>query len=211
MSDYYLADGGHVLISGSTGARDGYGGKSVLANWWYSNLVENGWRDLGVYVNPKGHSFVDGRTVRSLHGFAQSYRSGTRVFDYQSKDPDAIVETVRQIGDEAVIVFDEAQMYRDSDALNETLAMYGNLDEGSIRGLVVTQRPWNLSEELRANCPVKIWVGPITNEGHNFFQSEQMAAVANELDGQMDPYHWAVTDAGELQTVNSPVPESYAR
>lgn len=35
----------------------------------------------------------------------------------------------------------------------------------SIRSLGLTQLAWNLPEELRANMPVKIWVGHLGNEG----------------------------------------------
>jgi hypothetical protein len=52
---YYLTDGGHVLISGATGAKEGYGGKTVTANWWFSEAVRKGWHDMGIFINPKGH------------------------------------------------------------------------------------------------------------------------------------------------------------
>lgn len=207
---YYLADGGHVLISGSTGAKDGYGGKTVLANWWSSNLVDRGHRDLAVFVNPKRHSFLEGRTVSSLKGMAEAYRAGARVLDYQGGRVDDVVRFLKELPGEKVAVFDEAQDYGDFEGLDWVLSQGGNLDSGSIRGLVVTQRPWNLGEQLRANMPVKVWVGPVTNEGKSFFQSEQMETVARELSGEIEAYHWAVTDAGELQEVNGPVPEAYA-
>jgi hypothetical protein len=207
---YYLADGGHVLISGSTGARDDYGGKTVLANWWMDNLVQKGHRDVALFLNPKRHGFIEGQTVHTVKGLAESYRAGNRVFDVRDTQPDKWVNFLLSLGRDAVVVFDEAQTYGDAEGLNDTLAMYGNRDDGSIRGLVITQRPWNLSEELRANMPVKVWVGPITNEGRRFFETEQMGTVADRLEGAMKPYHWAVTDAGELQEVNEPVPEGYA-
>jgi len=207
---YYLADGGHVLISGSTGAKKGYGGKSVLANWWFSLLVEKGHRDLGVFINPKQHGFVRGQSVSTLKGFAESYKAGNRLFNVRAESPDEWIETLLHLEDDAVVVFDEAQSYGGSEALQDTLAMYGNRDGATIRGIVVTQRPWNLSEELRANMPVKVWVGPITNEGESFFDTEKMQTIGQELKGEMEPYQWAVTDAGELQEVNAPVPEEYA-
>jgi hypothetical protein len=211
MNDmYYLTDSGHVLVSGSTGARDDYGGKTVLCNWWFSKLVEEGWRDMGVFINPKGHSFVRGRTVSTLKGLAESYRAGNRLFDFRSDDPDSAIQTLRQLPGEKVIVADEAQSYRKSEQLNWVLSQGGNLDSGSIRALVVTQRPWNLSEELRANMPVKIWVGPVTPEGEKFFQVEQMRGEIDEVRANAGAYKWAVTDAGQYQHTNPPVPEAYA-
>lgn len=217
MSDrYYLTDGGHVLISGATGAKEGYGGKTVTANWWFSNAVEKGWYDQGVFINPKGHGWLEGREIHSLQGLAQSYRSGQRLFnihvphDDAERAVDGVIEFFRNVDGDTIVVFDEAQAYRDSRELSWVLSQGGNLDGGAFTGLVITQRPWSLSETKRMNLPVKIWVGPVTSEGRKFFQTEQMQSVADELDGEMQPYHWAVTDAGELQHVNPPVPEAYA-
>jgi len=86
---YYLTDGAHCLISGATGAGDDYGGKSVLANWWFQQSVERGWHDVGVFFDPKGLGYVsrsdDVRRVRTLKGLAQSYRAGYRLFDYYAR------------------------------------------------------------------------------------------------------------------------------
>lgn len=207
---YYLTDNGHVLISGATGARDDYGGKTVLANWWFSSEVEKGHRHMGVFINPKGHGFINGRSVRSLKGIAESYRAGHRLFNVHTDTPEPYIEWMKQMPGEKVAVFDEAQQYADNDVFQWVLNQGGNLDEGSIRALVVTQRPWNMPEPVRLNMPVKIWVGPMTPEGRKFFQAEQMPELADDLDGEIQPYHWAVTDAGELQHVNPPVPAKYA-
>lgn len=214
MSDrYYLTDGGHVLISGSTGAKEGYGGKTATANWWFEQSVKKGRHDLGLFINPKGHGHIRGTAVSSLKGLAESYRAGERLFNVTTADPDPYVQMLTKLPGEKIVVFDEAQQYRDSEALNWVLSQGGNLDSGSITALVLTQRPWNLTEELRANLPVKIWVGPVTPEGRKFFQTEQMVGVGEQIADQMKaygPYHWAVTDAGELQHVNPPVPAEYA-
>ena len=211
---YYLTDGGHVLISGATGAKEDYGGKTTTANWWFEQSVERGWHDQGVFLNPKKHSNIRGRTVSTLKGLAESYREGYRLFDWQGavdeESVDAIVQFFAELSGETVIVFDEAQSYRDADGLDWVLSQGGNLDSGSFTALVLTQRPWNLSEELRANLPVKIWVGPVTSEGRKFFEVEHMKRVGQQLKDEMEPYHWAVTDGGEYQHVNPPVPGEYA-
>lgn len=216
MTDrYYLTDGGHVLISGATGAKETYGGKTTTANWWFTQSVEQGWHDVGLFINPKGHRFVNGKNGQSrpystLKGVAQGYRAGSRLFSVETSDPDPYIQFLRQLPGEKIVVFDEAQSYRDSETLDWVLSQGGNLDGGSFTGLVLTQRPWNLPEELRANLPVKIWVGPITSEGRKFFEVEHMRDVARQLEGEMEPFHWAVTDGGEFQHVNPPVPSSYA-
>lgn len=221
---YYLPPGGgHVLIAGATGTKDEYGGKTVTANWWWRQSYAKGWHDLAVYINPKGHSnigkAIDGTdpvTVDSLREFASAYREGERIFDYQLawgnevEAHEELIETLRELPGEKIVVHDEAQRYRDSRMLDWSLSQGGNLDEGSIRSLVITQRPWNLSETLRANMPVKIWVGPLTSEGRNYFQSENMHDAIPKIQEATGPFRWNVTDGGEYQHTNEPVPERYA-
>jgi len=217
----YLTGGSHVLISGATGAGDAYGGKSVLANWWVERSVATGWSDLGLVYNPKGLGYVRGRTVRSLEELAERYRAGDRLFDfrppstYGAEEHTPVVETLRQLPGSKIIAHDEAQAYKDSEGLSWSLAQGGNMDNSaeptdSIRSLVVTQRPWNLSEELRANAPIKIWVGPATSEGARFFRSERMGSAWSEVEESTGPYRWSITDAGEFVTTAEPVPEEYA-
>jgi len=211
---YYLTDGGHVLIAGATGARDDYGGKSVLANWWYSELVEKGHRDVGLYLNPKGHSFVEGAHGRSLSELAEAYRRGKRRLSLDVQAPDAAIgfleELIGREGSSAVAVLDEAWAYAGSQKVNEAVRQLGNLDGGGIRSLVVSQRAWDLPDAVLNSCPVKVWVGPLTSEGKRYFETMGMSEVGDALDGRMGAYQWAVVDGGELQEINDPVPEAYA-
>lgn len=228
MSDpYYLTDGAHALISGATGAGSEYGGKSVLANWWFQQSVSKGWHDLGVFFDPKGLGFVAGddvRRVRSLKGLAESYRAGYRLFDYypQASGDDLedehsrLVEMLRQLGGKKILVHDEAQSYAATDnSLEWCLSQGGNMSNSSeatddIRSLVVTQRAWNLPEILRANLPLKVWVGPMGNEARKFFKSEQMTRAAEKVEQHTGQYRWSVTDGGDYVTTHDPVPEEYA-
>lgn len=207
---YYLTDGGHILISGSTGAKAEYGGKTTTSNWWFEQSVQSGWNDFGVFVNPKGHSSIRGNTVSTLKGFAESYRAGNRLFDFRTDNADGVVKMMKQLPGRKIVVFDEAQSYADSDEVGWVLSQGGNLDSGSFTALTVTQRPWNLSEEWRANMPVKVWCGPVTPEGERFFRSESMGPAIEKVKEDMAPYHWAVTDGGEYQHTNAPVPKEYA-
>lgn len=208
MGDYFLTDGGHVLIAGATGARDDYGGKTVLANWWADQLVELGHRQVSLFVNVKEHSFVRGREVSTLRGAAQSYRAGYRRFDWRGNPADG-AQWAEELPGEAVIVWDEAWDYSDSETLHAALRMWGNQPE-STRSLVVSQRPYDLSQDIRNNTTITVWVGPVTNEGEQFFDSMKIPDVSDRLKGEMKPYHWAVIDGGELQEVKRPVPEAYA-
>lgn len=225
---YYLNDGSHVLISGATGAGSDYGGKSVLANWWFQKSVLNGWHDVGVFFDPKGLQYVSRsdqvRRVRSLQGLAQSYRAGYRLFDYYPRstekddleqEHERLIQMLRELPGGKIVVHDEAQSYQDSSGLNWCLSQGGNMSNSSeptddVRSLVVTQRPWNLGEELRANMPLKIWVGPFGNEARRFFQGEQMEAAGKKVAELTAPYHWSVTDGGDYVTTHQPVPEKYA-
>jgi hypothetical protein len=222
---YYLSDGSHVLISGATGAGDDYGGKSVLANWWFQKSVSKNHHDMGLFFDPKGLSYVergDVRRVQSLKGLAQSYRAGNRLFAYHPRatgddleaEHDRVVATLRQLPGRKIMVHDEAQSFADG-SLRWCLSQGGNMSNSAeetddIRSLVVTQRPWNLSETLRANMPLKIWVGPFGNEARKFFQSEQMSGAAAKVESNTGPYRWSVTDGGDYITTHAPVPEDFA-
>jgi len=219
----YLTDGSHVLIAGATGSGEQYGGKSVLANWWYNQSVRKGHHDLGVFVDPKGLSFVRKRadsTVSTLEGFAKAFDAGARVIqfcpDYRSLEHDhtRLTAMLRQVSGSKIVVHDEAHEYGDS--LSWYLSQAGNLDNsrsettGSIRSLCVTQRPWNLGENLRANLPLKVWVGPMGSEGRRFFESEQMRQAAEQVEANTGQYRWSVTDAGDFVETNEPVPKKWA-
>lgn len=215
---YYLLDGTHVLIAGATGSGDEYGGKSVLANWWFDQSVRKGHRELGVYINPKRLRFVRGTTVSSLKGMAEAYQSGKRRFDVRFTGEEAhgrLMRMLRRLPGDKIVVHDEAQSYRSAESLDWALSQAGNLahsDEptGDIRSLVVTQRPWNLPEQQRANMPLKIWVGPFGSEAKRFFQSEAMGEAADKVETATGPYRWSVTDGGDYIRTHAPVPAEYA-
>lgn len=58
--------------------------------------------------------------------------------------------------------------------------------------------------------PVKIWVSPLTSEGRKFFQVENVQAVVSDVEAATGAYRWNVTDGGEYQHTNDPVPAEYA-
>jgi len=235
----YLTDGSHVLIAGATGSGEQYGGKSVLANWWYNQSVRQGHHDLGVYFDPKGLSFVRKRadaTVSCIKGkgnekgiadylkddveqHGRNYvdnRVIQYVPDYNSieHEHERLTAFLRQLTGGKIVVHDEAHEYADS--LGWYLSQAGNLDNSesettdSIRSLAVTQRAWNLPDSHRANLPLKIWVGPMGSEGRRFFQSEQMKRAGELVQEHTGQYRWSVTDAGDYVETNGPVPEKYA-
>lgn len=208
MSDpYYLTSGGHVLMSGATGAGARYGGKSSTANYWISNLIEKGWVDTAFVVDPGSgpYSFNEYQTLR---GMAQAYQSGVRRFSWPRDDGvTELVEFADALPGSSAIVFDEAWMYSDSAGMENTIRNLGNQDE-PVRGIVVSQRAWDLPDSIRNSCPLKVWCGPITSEGQKYFDGTGMGHITDSV--EVDPYHWVVTDGGELVSLNKPVPEEYA-
>jgi hypothetical protein len=180
-----------------------------------------------LYFDPKGLAFVERhdrvRRVRSLKGLAESYRSGYRLFAYHPRGADdledehaRVIATLRQLPGQKIVAHDEAQSYADEDgSLEWCLSQGGNMSNSAektndIRSLVVTQRPWNLPEILRANMPLKVWVGPFGNEARRFFQGEQMERAGEKVAEKTGPYRWSVTDGGDYVTTHEPVPEEYA-
>jgi len=208
MSDrYYLTDPGHVLISGATGAGDRYGGKSSTAHWWISSLIDNGWIDIAVVIDP-GSGPYSFKTYKTLRGMAQAYQSGVRRFSWQSESAVSdVVRFVDELPGSACVVFDEAWMYADDSGMLDVVRNLGNQDD-PIRAIVVSQRAWDLPDSIRNSIPLKVWCGPITSEGEQYFKSSGMGHIPESVD--LDPYHWLVSDGGELVETNPPVPEGFA-
>lgn len=219
---YYLTDGSHVLVAGSTGSGSRFGGKTTTMNWWQDQLYQNGWADLVVFFTTKNNeNIANAQKVTTLKGLAESYRAGYRQIHYETRagrmdtdacvaEHEAVIQTVRQLPGEKAIFHDEAQVYRESEGLNWCLTEGGNLKEGnSVRSICGSQRAWNLTEEQRNCLTVKCWVGPLTSEGQSYFENEGMKRVVDRVKGEVDPYEWIVTDGGELLHVNPPVPDKY--
>lgn len=205
--NYYLTSGGHVLISGATGAGDRYGGKSSTANYWVDNLISKGWTDVAVVIDP-GNGPYDYQEYQTLRGMAQAYQSGARRFTWpRESGVTELVRFVDALPGSACIVFDEAWMYPDAEGMVDCIRNLGNQDD-PVRGIVVSQRAWDLPDAIRNSCPLKVWVGPMTSEGSQYFKASGMKHIPESVDPQ--PYQWVVTDGGELVSVNAPVPEEYA-
>lgn len=179
---------------------------------------------MGVFFDPKGLQYVQRGKVRPVHSLqklATEYREGHRLFQFNASNQSIeeehtrLVQTLERIPGGKIIVHDEAQSYGDSHGLEHCLSQLGNMEHsskptGNIRSLVATQRPWNLSEEHRANMPLKIWVGPFGTEARRFFETERMHEAAEAVKEQTGPFRWSVTDGGDFVETNSPAPEEYA-
>lgn len=220
MSDV-RTDSGHVMVTGTTGAKAEHGGKTTLANWFHDQAVDTGHRDLSVFYNPKRHGFIRGNTVRTVSGFAKAYRAGARKIDFQPKsdygdvEHEAVVQLLRRLPGRKQMFHDEAKFYADSDGLRWALSQGGNLDSGSIRSFVLTQHPWDLPEEFTNLVSWTVFVGKPTKESERYFQAMKLSHAAERLrelsdSGQFGAYHWAVFTGGELDDVYAPVDAAYA-
>lgn len=218
---YYLKSGAHVMISGATGAGDEKGGKTALANWWFSNLVNRHDKpDIGVFYNPKGEGFVRGKTVRSLSELKDSLKEGRRVFDYRPNrvaiEHARLIRFLRSIRGEKVVVHDEVIQYAESDMLEWILRQGGNIGNserwrsGNIMNLVTTQHPWDIPESLGNNIPIVVWVGPTTKESDRYFTALGVSGAYDDVAENTGPHKWSVVDGGEYITTHDPVPASYA-
>lgn len=211
-----LTDDGHVLMTGTTGAGEGMGGKTTTANWWHEQAVESGQREVSVFYNPKNHSGIRGRTCTTLGGLASAYRRGSRVLDFQPKskygepEHEAVIQWFKRIPGRKQFIHDEVSFYADSEGLKWALAQGGNLGSGSIRSLVLTQYPWDLSERMLNLLIWRVYVGEPTKQTERYLQAMGMGEMAGEIRQRAAPYHWQAITGDEVVKVYEPVPESYA-
>jgi hypothetical protein len=217
---YYLTDGSHVFVTGATGAGDKFGGKTVLANWWFDRAVSTGTHDMGVFFNPKGHSFVKGSLVRSLGDLVYCYQQGDRLFNYVpsgdsvASQHDKLIRTLRKASGTKIVVHDEAHEVASSEMLDWCFRQGGNVGSqrfktGDIRSIAVSQHPWDIPESVAQNAPLKVWVGPTTPESKRYFDTMQISDAYAEIP-ETDPYYWTVIDGGEVVSTNKPVGEAWA-
>lgn len=223
MSDppYYLKSGAHVMISGATGAGAEKGGKTALANWWFSNLVtRHDEPDIGVFFNPKGEGFIRGKTVRSLPELKDGVEDGRQLFDYRPTRVGTaharLIRFLRSIQGGKVVVHDEVVQYAESEMLEWVLRQGGNISNSdryrsdNIMSIVTTQHPWDIPENLANNIPLVVWVGPTTKESDRYFNALGVSSAYDDVAQNTGPHKWSVVDGGEYITTHEPVPASYA-
>lgn len=216
---YYLTDFTHMLITGSTGSGSEYGGKSVLSGWIADNSVKSGFVDISIIFNVKGHDFFPGEKCYSIKDVVTSYNSGNKIINYiPDETPIAehsrLVEVFKKVSGRKLFVHDEAHMLSDSPELDWCFRQGGNVGSkyrtGNIRSIAVTQHPWDLKNSTLNNTPLIVWIGPKTAQAKRYFQTMQIESAYKQIPENIEPYHWAVIDAGEFVEINAPVPQKYA-
>lgn len=218
---YYLDNSAHMLVVGATGAGDGFGGKTVMANWLFERSYAKNHVDMGLFYNPKGHTFVEGSQVRTLGNLVDQYQNGERLFNYVPRtDSEAehtqLIRALRKVRGQKLIVHDETHEYADSKMLDWCFRQGGNVgngnrfETGDIRSISVTQHPWDLPEDVSHNAPLLVVVGPKSGQLSAFFDSLRMGDAYDEIPSDKPAYTWSVIDGGEYVETNAPVPKEYA-
>lgn len=216
MSADYFADRSHVLISGVTGARTEYGGKTALANWWASTwgVVEF---DLVCFLNFKQDSHIHGTRVESLEELASEMADGQRHFNIVPRTDDwegfhASFKTfVASLPDDMskLVVHDEAPEY-DDDSLRWFVRVAGN--GHATKSLVLAQAPGDMNTTIR-NQTIPCWIGPSTGQNSHYFTAQGYKQVFETHILDQEPYHWTVVlgpDPEHDVDTYQPVPSEYA-
>lgn len=219
----YLTDGSHALVFGTTGSGTRWGGKTAVANWWHSETIDKGWRDLSIFFNPGEEPGIKGRTVESMRELADAYRDGARKIDFQpatltgAPELEELAEFIRHVDGSKLLVVDEAQDVDDTQALRWAFKRGSKAD---LKTIAVAQRAWDLNDTVRTNATLTVYVGPYNDGFDRFFESELRGTCYDTDAGPVtpkehvrathDPYCWSVFDAGsDLLEVNNPVSKEY--
>lgn len=214
MTADYFTDRAHMLISGVSGSRTDYGGKTALANWWLDQ-----WGhcfDLALFLNFKRDDNVRGERVATLDELADAIAAGKSHINYVPENPDwqeeheRLQEFIRALPDDMskIIVHDEAPEY-DDESLLYFVRVAGN--GNNCKSLVVAQSPTDLSTSVRNQC-VPVWVGPTTEQNKHYFKANSYSNHYEFIQQVHDPYFWTViTGPGDDDRDHyQPVPEDYA-
>lgn len=220
MSDAatYFDDRAHMLLSGVSGSRTRYGGKTSLATWW-ANTHGRAAFDVVIFGNfksddaPAEHADVEVATVDEV---ADAMAAGHTSICLTPESPDweAVSRRLRSFVQALpsdvtkLVVLDEAPEL-DEDALLTFVRVLGN--GSNTKTLVIAQAPGDLSTSIRRQT-VLVWVGPATEQNAHVFDANGYGNHFAHIRDEHDPYQWTViTGPGdEDRDTYQPVPERYA-
>lgn len=218
MNADYLTDRSHILISGVSGSRTDYGGKTGLSNWWADNWGRRAF-DIVLFLNFK-HDTAPAETadvdVDGVEGVADAIAAGHSYICLtpSSADWEAVHQRVKEFIQalpsdmDKLVVHDEAPEY-DGESLLSFVRVLGN---GSYcKSLVIAQAPGDLDTSVR-NQLIPCWVGPVTEQNRHYFAANHYLNHFRAMRDDHEPYHWSVlTGPGDDDRDHyEPVPEDYA-
>ena len=213
----YFTDRSHMLITGVTGARTRYGGKTALANWWASEPGST--FDLVVFYNPKQdqppaeHADVEVATVDELADAVGGGHRHVCLTPRTAKWADVherLLEFIQALPRdmEKLVVHDEAPEL-DEDALATFARVAGN--GSACKSLFVSQQPGDAPRAVR-NQSILVWVGPAHENARHVFRANGRENHFDHIDEAHEPYMWTVVlgPGEDDRDTYDPVPEAYA-
>jgi hypothetical protein len=221
MNDY-INNFEHIGIYGITGSSSdtaGYGGKSVLANWWFTETVQNGHFDYGLFFNASHLDYVRGEKAYSYVDCANIMEKGGNLINFLPESATGetehhdLMEFLRDLNGTKIVVTDEAtDLDKEGGSLHKAVKRYGN--QGNMKNLVIAQSPSDLENHIRKQCTKEIWVGPFSEDEKFLFRqkSKKHMKVVRHLRENHDPFQWTVWDKmGNIVDYNNPVSDKYAK
>jgi hypothetical protein len=213
----YLTDRSHLLVTGVTGARTRYGGKTALANWIASEPGSQ--KDLIVFFNPKQDpepvefADADAATVREL---ARKIDAGARHVTLTPRTAEwaevhaRLLEFVQALPRdvEKLVVHDEAPEL-DEDALATFARVAGN--GSACKSVFISQQPGDAPRAVR-NQSILVWVGPAHENARHVFRANGRGNHFDAIVDDHEPYYWSVIlgPDDEDRDTFEPVPARYA-
>jgi hypothetical protein len=213
----YFQDKSHMLLTGITGSRTQYGGKTALATWWCDEPGRA--FDLEIFANVKqddvGAVLEDFTEVSSVDGVASAMADGRRRIILTPTDPDwaavsrRLEAFVRELPSDMtkLVVLDEVPEL-DEEAVLSFVRVHGN--GANCKTLAIAQSPTDVSNSVvKQTTPV--WVGLTTGSYAAWFRSHNLEQHFAHVQQNHEPYHWTVMTgpADEDRDHYQPVPERY--
>lgn len=196
MTDY-LADTTHLLVTGPTGARTNYGGKSSLTAWLADNPLRE--RELVIVLNVKQDDFADVledyEEVASVDELADAMADGHRrvIITPQTADWETVSANleafIRELPSDMTkaVILDEVPEL-DEDAVLRFTRLHGN--GASCKTVALAQSPTDVSGSVVKNC-VPVWIGPAPGSYDAWFRAHDLGEHIDTLHAQ-NPYEWSV-------------------
>jgi hypothetical protein len=213
----YFTDRSHLLITGVTGARTRYGGKTALANWIATEPGST--FDLVVFYNPKQDDAPAEQAdveVATVEGVARAMRDGARHVCLTPKTAAwdevhaRLLEFIQALPRDMdkLVVHDEAPEL-DEDALATFARVAGN--GSACKSVFISQQPGDAPSAVR-NQSILVWVGPFHENARHVFRANGRENHADHIAETHKPYWWTVVlgpGEGDRDTYQ-PVPARYA-
>lgn len=197
MTDY-LTDGSHLLLTGPTGSKTVYGGKTSLAAYLADNPLRE--RELVIVLNVKQDDLAsilaDYREVGSVDELATAMSDGARRLILTPTDPDweavseRLVAFVAELPSNTskALVLDEVPEL-DEESVLTAVRVLGN--GANCKSVLLSQSPTDVSTSIVKQV-IPVWVGPVPSSYRAWFRTYSYAEAYDYIAEHHDPYEWTV-------------------